>query len=246
MSIRLDLRLLCAALLAIIVGMLFKWQPWQEQTSKKTLTVTGVAIIEEAPDQYVFTPNFTAEATSSAEAVSKASAKGNEVIAALKQMGIADDQLTTRVDSGNYSIVDKQSYPVPPQSRGDQFTALYYITAKVKDKALAQKITDYLTTTGALGGITPQAEFSPETRASLDAKVRQKAIQNARSKAETEAQELGIKLGKVVSVSEEPTSGGIKPYEGRAIATDNGASSPPVLSGTEQISLSLSVTYAIR
>jgi uncharacterized protein YggE len=241
----LDLRLLSAVLALIIIGMLAVWQPWEEQAGKKTLTVTGQAVIEEAPDQYVFTPNFTAEAATSAEAVTKVSKKGNEVVAELKKMGISEDQLTTRVDSNNFGGIEPQTSQTNRRS-GEQFTAVYYITCKVKDKSLAQKVTDYLAKSEATGGITPRAEFANETRTQLDAQLRQKALQDAKAKAEVEANELGITLGQVVTVSEEPNRGGITPMERKADAITSGPDAPPVLSGTERMTLSITVTYAIK
>lgn len=244
-SIKLDLRLLCAALALVIAGMLVVWQPWDDQSAKKTITVNGQAVIDEEPDQYVFTPSFHAGAAGAAEAVAKVSQKGNEVVQALKGLGLSDDQLTTRVDSNEGGGIEPQIYPPRPGQGGEPYAAYYYIVARVKDKAQAQKITDYLAKNGASGGITPQAEFAQETRAQLDAQIRQKALQDARAKAETEARELGIKLGGVVSVSEESRGGGMMPMDARAEATKNQAS-PPVLTGTQQVSLSLTVTYAIK
>lgn len=227
--------------------MLFSWRPWEPQAGKKTLTVTGRAVLEEAPDQYVFSPTFSAESDTAAQAVSLVSLKGNEVIAALKELGIAEDQITTRIEGSNYtSDGSDQPYPIAPRREGEQFMAYYHITCRVKDRPLAQKVTDYLASSGATGGITPQADFALETRARLDAEIRQKAIQDARAKAQTEADELGIKLGEVVSVSEDPSSGGVLPPGSKVDATVRNPNTPPVLSGRQQISLLLTVTYSIR
>lgn len=249
-NIRLDLRLLAAILALIIVGMLSVWQPWNKQTDpKKSLTVTGQATVEHIPDEYVFSPSFSATGASSTEAVGKVSEVGNKIIAGLKELGIKDDQLTTRVDStdsGSSNGAEIQpSNPAQGPHNGD-FTAYYYITCRVKDKALAQRVTDYLATSGATGGITPRADFSLETREQLDAQVRQKAIQDARRKAETEAQELGVKLGDVISLSEDQERGGPQALGSKAEASTNNLGNVPILSGRERIFLSLVISYEIR
>lgn len=249
-TIRLDLRLLCAVLILVIIGMLAVWQPWTERANnKKTVTVTGQATLEETPDEYVFMPNFNASAATSAEAVAQVTKKGNEVVDALKKMGIHEDQLTTRVDNyatDNGGGPELQIAPAQPNRPGGAITAFYYINCKVKDKAVAQKVTDYLASSGATGGVTPQADFSLETRSQLDTHVRQKAIQDAKSKAETEARELNVRLGEVVSVSEEPSPGGMPALDAKAETSAGNSGSPPVLTGTQRITLIITVTYSIK
>lgn len=244
-SIRLDLRFLCAVLMLIILGMLALWQPWQERVNKKSIAVTGQATVERAPDQYVFTPNFSSGGATSAEAVEAVSKIGNTAVTSLRQFGIHEDQITTRVESVNASEgIEPQTYPAPRQS-ADKFTAYYHITCKVREKSLAQKVTDYLVERKATGGITPRAEFSLETRNQLDTEVRQKALQDARAKAEVEAKELGISLGQVVSVSEEPSSSHLMSMDSK-LETSNRNASSLLLTGTERVSLSLTVTYSIK
>ena len=244
-SIRLDLRFVCLLLVLIIAGMLAVWQPWEERTGKKSLSVTGQAAVERMPDQYVFTPRFSSDAASPGDAVAEVSRKGTEVLAGLKQLGIAEDRVATRIDSVNAIEEGVESQLYPARS-SEPYIATYYIICKVKDRAMAQKVTDFLAVNGAVGGITPEAEFTQETRAGLDAEVRQKALQDARAKAETEARELGIKLGPVITVNEDPSLNSRGSERSRASAGMAGSGTAPVLSGLQPVSLVLSVTYAIK
>lgn len=242
----LNLKVVCIVLLAVIAGMLVVWKPWAGKTIQKTITVAGQATIERAPDEYVFNPHFTASADTSAAATDKATKAGNATITKLKALGVKDDQLATHVDAYNNGATEIEPLATTDGATGT-YTATYQITCKVGDKELAQKIADYLATSGATGSITPQANFKEATRNQLDTEAREKAIDDARKKAELEARKLGVKLGKVTSVSEEQF-GDVVPLgaPGELKATDATDSSPPVLSGTQPYTFSIKVSFAIR
>ena len=59
-SLSLDLRLICIALLLVIVAMLAIWRPWSSgpTDASRTITVTGDSTLKAAPDEYVFSPQY--------------------------------------------------------------------------------------------------------------------------------------------------------------------------------------------
>ncbi len=236
---------MCIALLVVIASMFLIWKPWQgAKPSGRQVTVSGEAKAKHAPDEYVFSPN--AEATSDESnkaALDLATKKGNDIIAKLKEMGVTDDQLVVNVNS--YGSKAGEIAPVPARSSG--YMATYSITCTVGDKALAQKVADYLATADVGGSVTPYAQFASETRKKIEQELRSAAIEDARGKAKAEAQLLGVKLGKLISVSDN-TNGGVIPYGTGAsdlkIAEDS--ATPPVLVGTQEVAFTVQVVFEIK
>jgi uncharacterized protein YggE len=125
------------------------------------------------------------------------------------------------------------------------------LTIKVSDKELSQKVQDYLVTTSPFGQVTPYASFSDEKRKSVESSVRSKAIADAKSNAEQTASELGLKVSKVVSISD-PQNGVVMPMFTKAadmavgVAEAGTQSSLPVLSGKQDITYVVQVTFELK
>lgn len=256
MSIRLDLRFLVIVLLAVIIGMLAVWQPWQGLT-KRTITVTGEGTISAAPDEFIFNPVYEKKAASSEEALSESSKIGNAVIAKLKELGLQDADLKTTVttnpsyepypvDSGSEQ---SRIAPIPPV-KTKEYVSTYSVTATVHDAKVAQAVLDYIATTPVLYSVTPQSTFTKETRKKLESEARAKGLQDAREKASQSASELGSKVGKLVSVSDLNQYSGPIFLEGKvapSMARDTATTTVPTLeTGTQDLSFSVTVVYHIK
>lgn len=242
-TFKLDFRFLSAFLLLIIVTMLLIWQPWNSASSR-TIVVSGQASVKAAPDEFTFYPSYQASAATETAAISAVSKKGNAVVSKLISLGVEEKSITTSVNADQY-------YPVKDNSDDTKPTATYSITALVNNKDLAQKVLDYLVTTGPIYGVSPQSNFADETRKDLEDSARKLALADAKSRAEQTATELGIKLGRVVEISE-PNWGGIIPLgvEDRVSTDSSGApevkTSPKLLIGEQEVTYQITVTYKIH
>jgi len=254
-NIRLDSRIIIIALLLIIVGMLAMWKPW-EGAAKQTITVTGEGTISAAPDEFQFYPTYEKKAAESKEAISQVSTVGNEVVAKLKELGVAEKELKTNVSTNpvytpygtSEGATTDLRAPTPPTTK--EVSAQFSITATVHNKDVAQKILDYLATTPVLYGVSPQSTFRTETRKKLESEARGKALIDASSKADQTVSSLGAKRGRLVSVSDLNQYGGPIMLEGKVAPARDVASSTttsPVLeTGTQDLSFSVTVVYQIR
>lgn len=245
MKISIDLRWICGLLLVIILGMLLIWKPWSPPISTdKTIAVTGEASVEKAPDEFVFYTVYNTSADTSAAAVEAVSKKGNEVVSKLKELGASDNQIKTDVDvyGGYFGIEPLIDRPAGSKSK----SASFRITCKIDNKDLAQKITDYLATSGAVGGITPQVQFKEATRKQIENDLRAAATKDAREKAEAQAKTLGVKLGKAIKVEDQEQGGVFLPYKAEASVARDLASTPTIYPGTQPITFSVKVTFAIK
>jgi uncharacterized protein YggE len=241
-TFKLDFRFVSGFLLLVIVAMLLIWQPWTGLSSR-TVVVSGQATVKAIPDEFTFYPTYQATAATETAAISAVSKKGNQVVDKLVSLGVDEKKISTSVNADRY-------YPVKDGSDDTEPTATYSITAVVGSKELAQKILDYLVTTNPIYGVSPQSNFANQTRKDLEDSARKLALADAKERAEQTADELGIKLGNVVEISE-PNWGGIIPLgvEGRA-TTDSSApelqTSPKLLTGEQEVTYQISVTYRIR
>lgn len=247
MQLKIDLRFVTVALLIIIASMLAIWRPWIA-TDKRTISVTGQATVRQAPDEFIFYPTYTAAGDTSQAAVSKVSETGNAVVAKLKELGVAENQLKTDVNgSGGYPVPYAEDSSKPFFGSN---SAYYTITATINDNSLAQKVLDYLVTTETTYAVTPQSSLSKDTRQKLETEARTAALVDARAKAVSTAESVGAKLGLVISVSE--LSGG-----GQIFAPADSVSSSPTLReetttapvllvGEQDLDFSVQVVYQLR
>ncbi len=242
MKLTIDLKFVTIALLVIIAVMLGLWKPWQGLAAK-TIAVTGESTVSATPDEFVFNPTYQKKTDSVTTAIAQVSEQGNAIVAKLKEMGVADNKIKTNVTSN-------PDYDVTNGKQSGQYAANYGLTVTVNNKDQAQKILDYLATTPALYGVSPQSTFSQETRKKLESDARGKALADAKVKAQQTTSELGVRLGRVTTVTEGGGFGGPITLEGRAdiakpsIAVDT-ATSPVLQTGTQDINFSVNVVYRI-
>jgi len=242
-TFKLDFRFLSGFLFVVVVVMLFIWQPWNN-ISSRTIIVSGQATVKAEPDQFTFYPTYQATAATESAAITAVSKKGNVVVDKLVKLGVKQNQISTSVNADRYYGIKSEDQSEP--------TATYSITAVVEDKKLAQQILDYLVTTNPIFGVSPQSNFKTETRKELEDSARKLALADAKQQAETTVMELGIKLGSVVEISD-PNWGGIIPLgvEDRAVEGSGSdgvsvQSSPKLLTGEQEVTYQISVTYRIR
>src|SRR5690606_39059543 len=152
------------------------------------------------------------------------------------------DSVTLNVNS--YDIGLRPSDTIEPSSNDS--TVNLTTTIKAPSKEVAQKVQNYLATTDAKGQLTSQPSFSQTKRHELENQARDKAIKDAKEKAERTASNLSAKLGKVKQVKESQNQGISYP----AIAEDTkqgaGTSSLPVTPGTQPVSASVEVIFELQ
>ncbi len=231
--------LLLVAILGILIWFVFIDS--SSGSAAKTITMTGEATIESAPDEYVFMPIYEASGTDQVAVQEELTAKAVDVTAKLKELGVEEKDITLQT-----SAYDNWK----PLETGEATTTVS-LEVKVSNKELSQKVQDYLITTGAKGQISPQGSFSITKTKELDAEARAKASEEARTKAEAQAAIFGAELGDVVKI-EQGSSVGIgypelmMSTDGATGSRDASVSSLPVLVGQDSYSATVSVTYELQ
>jgi uncharacterized protein YggE len=224
---------LLAIILAIaLVALSVYTKPWETNTSNpRTIEITGETTIKRAPDSFVFNPSYEA---SDQEAITL---KTNEVVKALKELGLGDAGIQTQVSNyENYGI------------NGPDGTFKYsvYMTLAVEDKDLAQKVQDYLVNSGAIGQVTPTSSFRNDTKKALRDEAISLAVEDAKRRAEQTAVNLGVKIVKVIKINEPEDTYDIYPISSYDSTIKSEGSSLPINAGESEYPYSVKVVFEIR
>jgi len=238
-----------AILTALLIAAAIPLAPAAAQTAGQvTQAITGTRLDISASGEATRVPNLaiisagvvTRGSTASA-ALQENSTRMDRVIAALKRAGIEDRDIQTSSISLNpeYRYPDNQT----PQLVG--YTASNQVTVRFRDIRNSGKILDALVAEGAnqINGPSMTIE-RPET--ALD-EARSKAVANGRARADLYAKALGMRVVRVVSVSETGGSYPVPPpmpYAERAMAAS--APSTKIEPGEQKLEVNLSMVFELQ
>jgi uncharacterized protein len=201
------------------------------------ISVTGEATVSVPPDQAQIDAGVTSDAKTAREASEANNAAMGKVLQALKGAGIEEkDTQTSRL-----SLQPQYAQNRTGTSPITGYRASNRVTVRIRDVAKVANVIDVLVGAGAndIGGIN--FTVSQPSR-HLD-EAREKAVADARRKAEIFAKAAGVKLGEPLSISEE-TGAPVPVFRGKMAAPM--AASAPVAQGEETLSVSVNVSWAIK
>ena len=232
-TLTLSWKLLSIILALLLVGLTIYTKPWETPISNaRTIKIDGEVSIKRVPDSFIFNPSFEAD---SQQAIND---KTNEVVAKVKELGLGDAGIQTQISSYENYGMDGPDGP---------FTPTLYLTLSVEDKDLAQKIQDYLASAGAVGSISPTVGFTRATQKALKDEATAKAVEDAKKRGESTAQNLGVKLGRVITVNE-PENMDVYPIAAydSSFAEGSSKSSLPINAGESEYNYKIEVEFEIR
>jgi uncharacterized protein YggE len=237
-------------LAALLIGVAIPAVPAAAQTSGEvTQAITGTRLdlnvtgeVTRVPDLANISAGVVSRASTATAALQDNARRMDRVIAAIKAAGIADRDIQTSSINLNpeYKYVENQ----PPQLVG--YTASNQVTVSFRDIRNSGKILDALVKEGAnqINGPNMTVEH-PET--ALD-EARANAIAAGRARAELYARSLGMRVARVVSVSESgsyaPPPAPPMPMYARAEAA--AAPSTRIEPGEQKLQVTLSMVFELR
>lgn len=233
--------LLIGALLLSACGAPAASQASTQQQPVRTITVVGQGKAGGTPTVAHINVGVETSGASAQEAMDANRAKMSVLLEKIKALGIAEKDIQT----SNFSIYTEQR-PVSMVSGKEEYTVLYRVSNQVnltiRDIAKLGDILDQAVAAGAnnVYGVY----FSMEDTSDLEAQAREKAIADAKARAEALASLSGVSVGEVITISEVigtpgPVYYSIAKAEGLGAAT-------PIQPGEYEITMSVQVTYAIR
>lgn len=205
------------------------------------LTVSAEGKVEGRPDMATINLGVTTEGQSAAAALAENARRMTALTAALRRTGVAERDIQT----SNVSVNPQQQYREnePPLITGYQ--ANNTVTAKVRNIENTGRVID--AAVGAGGNNVNGVYFSYQDPDAQMDRARRAAIENARHRADLYADALGMRVVRVVAVSE---SGGMQPpwpmpMMARMEAAQD-AVATPVSPGQIETSINVNVTFELR
>jgi uncharacterized protein YggE len=200
------------------------------------ISVTGEASVSVPPDLAEIDGGVTSEAKTAREASEANNAAMGKVLQALKGAGLEDKDIRT-------SRLSLQPQSAPNRSGPSAiagYRASNRVTIRVRDVTKVANVIDTLVGAGAneIGGIN----FVVSQASKLLDEARERAVADARRKAEIYAKAAGVTLGAPLSISE---AGNSAPAPYRRMAAGMAASAP-VAQGEETLAVTVSVSWAIK
>jgi uncharacterized protein len=206
------------------------------------LSVSGTGEAATAPDMAIVDLAVLREADTAREALDANNKAMSDVLAALKKDGIAEKDLQT----SGLSIQPKYDYSKndgsAPTLTGYQVTNS--LTVRIRDLAKLGSVLDESVTLGVNqgGGI----RFANDKPDALLETARKDAVRNAIAKAKTMAEAAGVKLGRIVEMSEASAPSMPQPMVRMAMAKEMSDASVPVAAGENSYLVTVNVTFALE
>jgi uncharacterized protein len=207
--------------------------------------VTGEGKVTVTPDVAILSVGVETENSSVAQAQQQASVAMNAVLKALKDNGIADKDIQTQY----FSISPVRNYVM---NTGEQNITGYRVdnslTVKIRKVDDAAKIIDAVTAAGGNNIVINSISFTVEDPTPSQKDAREKALDNAKMKAQEIATKAGLTLGEPTFLNE--TSSTFPYYSASNMvaipAPVIGGSGVSINAGETEITVYIQVAYSIK
>jgi uncharacterized protein YggE len=181
----------------------------------------------------------TTESSEAQTALAENSAAMNRILALLQELGIAEYDISTT----NFSVM-----PITKREKLNSSTTFVgyrvdnQLRARLADVAQLGEILDALVAAGSnrVSGI----EFALDDPGGALDEARKLAIADARARAELYANSAGVRIGSVISISEQGAQVPRPQRIARTMALDQ-ASAVPIARGTHEVQANVTVVYSL-
>jgi hypothetical protein len=201
------------------------------------ITVTGTGTVTGTPDQLVLSMGVQTNASSVSIALRQANEAARRVIRSLKNGGV----LAADIQTSGLSIQ-------PNYTSGSQVPVGYgvseQLTATLRDLRKAGSQIQAAANAGGNATTVNGVSLNLADTSRLLARARTAAVRDAQAKASQFARGLGRPLGPAVSVSDQSQVFPYPEFAGTALSA-KAAGSVPVSPGSQQVSVQITVVYAI-
>lgn len=206
------------------------------------ITVDGTGTVDVTPDIATLYVTVETEDETSDAAKSVNADTMNDVVERMKMAGVEDKDLQTE----RVSVYEQESYNVETEEyEKNGWIASSSVTVTVRDTSQTELLLDLATDAGATHTTGPNFRIDDTSKYTHDA--RQKAIEEAKEKAEVIADSLGLTVGKIVDYYEYESGDSYYPMaydamEERAM----GGSTLDLQEGSEEVSMNVSITFKLK
>lgn len=206
-----------------------------------SITVNGTGEASATPDMATLQIGVQSRGETAAEAVAENNKAAQEVVDKLKESGVAAERLQT----SNFSVS-----PVYSNQRNQNDEGPHIIGYEARNQVIAEiheldnlgAMLDTAVESGAnqIDGLS----FGLRDPSEANDKARAGAVEDAKHKAETLAEAAGVRLGDVLSITE--NGGGPIPMQARQFAVAAEASSVPIERGQTTVRANVQIRWEIE
>ena len=227
-------RLLAASALAFFLS------PIAASAEPTAITVNGTGTIALPPDQATVNATVTTNNDASDAAVSDNNARYDKIVASAVAAGAKRDEITLNYYNVNYvAKPSPDATPQPYQHYG--YTVTRSFSIKVHSISKAGSMVDALSHAGVTNIEGVNFDLSQPDKARRSAT--DKAVADAREKADEVARAAGLHIVRIKSIDLENAGGGIRPMPMMKMAAE--ASTPTAFDpGTVSVNVTVTVVFA--
>jgi|SRR3989344_178082 len=225
-------------------------------TNTNTVSFSGEGKVLAKPDIALVNLTILTEATTSKAAQDDNSKKSKAVIDFLKKQGVDEKDIKTV----GYNINPKYSYPKPLNPISSYIPPDYYDNPKITgyqvNENIEVKIRDLVKVSLILDGVVSAGvnqvgslQFDIDDKEKLKKEAREKAVADAKKKADELEDQVDVNLGKIVNYTE-GFNGWPAPMFYKAAELDSvggrGGGGPEISAGQNEVVVNVTITYQIK
>jgi uncharacterized protein len=229
---------LAAAALAVVGVSACDAAPAPDGAAPRQVTVVGVGQVDGTPDTLTIGIAIEATAPDAAGASNQTSGRVSEVIDAIAGQGV------DRKDISTTQVSLQPQYGGPDGNAIVGYRSSNSIDLKVRDITKGPQVLGVLTTVGGNATRINSVAYSFADDSQLVKDARSRAFNDAKDRADQYAGLSGLKLGKVLSISE--TGSGTAPQPPTPVRFDAVAAAPvPMSPGQQTVGFSVTVVWEL-
>lgn len=220
-----------------------------ENTVHSVVSTSGTATVKVDPDKVTVTIGVETQGLTAEEAATKNAELMEKVIAALKELGVTDDQISTSWYNV-FPIYDYRSppcieiYPQPPdcapKSEITGYRASNSLSVTLDADDDVGRVIDGAVTAGANNVNGVYFFVSEERQQQIRDGLIKEAIDNARSRADKAAEAVNMGITGVKSIHLNDV---YFPVFYKDVAAESTGASTPILPGQQQVTMTVQVTF---
>ncbi len=227
-------RLLHAALLLSLV---VSGVTLADDTPRRTIAVTGEGKASAPPDMATLDAGVVAENADVSRALARSTEKMTRVLGVIREAGVEPRNVQTT----GFTVEVVREYPTGGAPRIVGYRVRQRVRVRVRDLGKVGGLLTRLVQAGS--NEVGRVGFTVQEPERLANQARRSAIANARRRAGVYARAAGVRVGRVVSISERPVnSRPIPVYARAAMAPAN----VPIAAGLHEVRATVHVTYALN
>lgn len=204
------------------------------------LDLTATGEVTRVPDLAVISAGVVSRAAGASAALQDSAGRMERVVAALKRAGVAERDIQT----SNVSLNPEYRYPENQAPQLVGYTASNTVTVRFRDVRTSGKILDALVAQGA-NQINGPSLTIDKPESALD-EARAKAIATGRARAELYARSLGMRLVRIVAVSDSGSNYAPPPMPVMMEARVASAPMTKIEPGEQKLQVSMAMTFELQ